>query len=428
MANNFQLLPNPTFIPEAVSTGYQRQNTNLFAAQTGLDNAIFSTNNNSVVKAGSVLEYNGALYKILTDIDLTNDINDVLNYYDYCFLSFDGEQIEATHNNGDLNPSKFSRYLGTKRILNIAFKNSFYNWPAVYFSAPSTVLSCAHGNNMLVSTAGGPVYSSPDDGITWSSQSLFTSNSTVHVLFEKNLFVVAGGRTTSNMIFTSTDGITWTQKFSSSTTGIMTFLKFVNNMFFTFGANGGFSSQDGNTWTSIARIGRDIAYGNGTYIAGSNNGLEIIISTDLTNWTQVFTLTSSYLTKVIYGNDKFMLLCYNGNVFTSSDLTTWTNTASFGQTVIDANYLYPFFVVHTNLRINTNISYYTTHFSKDGVHWFSTQNNNGYISFFKEGNKLMEVTPNAGVDAIECFLDIGKYNQNTNKYFFLESNYKVEDT
>ena len=37
MANEASILNNPTSVPEAVSTGYQRQNTNIVAARVGMD-------------------------------------------------------------------------------------------------------------------------------------------------------------------------------------------------------------------------------------------------------------------------------------------------------------------------------------------------------------------------------------------------------
>ncbi len=40
MANEASILNNPTSIPEAVSTGYQRQNVNIVAARVGMDESV----------------------------------------------------------------------------------------------------------------------------------------------------------------------------------------------------------------------------------------------------------------------------------------------------------------------------------------------------------------------------------------------------
>jgi hypothetical protein len=59
------IIPNPTNIPEAVSTGYQRQNTVIFASMVGFCN--ISMSNIGVISAGSVVEINGVLVKSYYD-------------------------------------------------------------------------------------------------------------------------------------------------------------------------------------------------------------------------------------------------------------------------------------------------------------------------------------------------------------------------
>jgi hypothetical protein len=73
MANELQLLPNPTNIPEAVSTGYQRQNTNVFVLQTGFDTTEPNDDEAGTITipAGGVVEINGSLFKLTADISLT---------------------------------------------------------------------------------------------------------------------------------------------------------------------------------------------------------------------------------------------------------------------------------------------------------------------------------------------------------------------
>jgi hypothetical protein len=71
--NEFQLLPNPTNVPEAVSTGYQRQNTNMFAIQTGLDTTEPYDDGAGIIEipAGGIVELNGVMFKLTADIALT---------------------------------------------------------------------------------------------------------------------------------------------------------------------------------------------------------------------------------------------------------------------------------------------------------------------------------------------------------------------
>ena len=67
-----QLMPNPDNVPGAVTTGYQRQNTNMFAIKTGLDTtAPFDDGTGVTIPLGGVVETNGAMYRIVNEITLT---------------------------------------------------------------------------------------------------------------------------------------------------------------------------------------------------------------------------------------------------------------------------------------------------------------------------------------------------------------------
>jgi hypothetical protein len=66
------LLPNPDNIPGAVSSGYQRQNTNFLALQTGLDTIQLYDSGTSVkIYAGGIIEINGSIFKITNDVTIT---------------------------------------------------------------------------------------------------------------------------------------------------------------------------------------------------------------------------------------------------------------------------------------------------------------------------------------------------------------------
>jgi hypothetical protein len=70
-----QLLPIPTNVPEAVSTGYQRQNTNFNAVTAGHINLGIKNINESsapVIAGGSVVEVNGGIYRASGDESVTD--------------------------------------------------------------------------------------------------------------------------------------------------------------------------------------------------------------------------------------------------------------------------------------------------------------------------------------------------------------------
>jgi hypothetical protein len=72
------LLPTPTNVPEAVSTGYQRQNTNFNAVTVGHSNIEIGNINNSntpTIVGGSVIEVNGGIYRASSTETITNASN-----------------------------------------------------------------------------------------------------------------------------------------------------------------------------------------------------------------------------------------------------------------------------------------------------------------------------------------------------------------
>ena len=72
MAIELQQLPNPDNVPGAVTSGYQRQNTNLFVLQMGLDTTEPYDNGTGEISIpeGGIVEVNGVLYKLVSDITL----------------------------------------------------------------------------------------------------------------------------------------------------------------------------------------------------------------------------------------------------------------------------------------------------------------------------------------------------------------------
>jgi hypothetical protein len=125
MANEFQLLPNPTNIPEAVSTGYQRQNTNIFVLQTGLDTTDpYLTNNGTTIaiSSGGLVENNGSLFELKSDTTIS--IPNVNNDY-FIFIHDNGDKtanIDISPDYPTFNHSKNGWYTSNnERVL-----SSFY--------------------------------------------------------------------------------------------------------------------------------------------------------------------------------------------------------------------------------------------------------------------------------------------------------------
>jgi hypothetical protein len=123
MANEFRQLPNPDNIPGAVSSGYQRQNTNLYAVQTGLDTCEPYDNGEGVitVPAGGIVEYNGVMFRLNVDMSITKP-NPAMAYWLAVTDNEDGfATLEPVTRPGAWNPAKQGCYRADgRRTLNWA--------------------------------------------------------------------------------------------------------------------------------------------------------------------------------------------------------------------------------------------------------------------------------------------------------------------
>jgi hypothetical protein len=127
MANKLQLLPNPTNIPEAVTTGYQRQNVNIFVLQTGLDTTEPSDDSqNVIIPAGGIVELNGSLFKIISDVSLRKPYSSIA-YWIAAGDNDDGTAgLSLVSRPGNWNPAKqgFYRSDGSRTLNWVSYGTS----------------------------------------------------------------------------------------------------------------------------------------------------------------------------------------------------------------------------------------------------------------------------------------------------------------
>jgi hypothetical protein len=130
MANEFQFLPNPTNIPEAVSTGYQRQNTNVFVLQTGIDTTEPNDDETGIITipAGGVVEINGSLFKLTADISLTKPDTNIAYWIAVADNGDGTASLSLVTRPGIYNPAKKGCYTTTgARTLDWVSLGSLYN-------------------------------------------------------------------------------------------------------------------------------------------------------------------------------------------------------------------------------------------------------------------------------------------------------------
>jgi hypothetical protein len=186
-------------------------------------------------------------------------------------------------------------------------------------------VAIAHGNGLFV-MVGGEFYSqavprlqTSPDGVNWTERSVPGPGLAPleDVVFGDGRFVVTGQYES----FVSTNGIDWERR---ERTPWITRLTYGNGLFVGFAAQsfGAVISTNGLDWTytGVALNGGDIAYGDGRFVVCSSTGsgnrerAVAFASTDATNWTRVDFPNVRSLTRVAYGNGRFVAVGGNNSV------------------------------------------------------------------------------------------------------------------
>jgi hypothetical protein len=215
-------------------------------------------------------------------------------------------------------------HTGTNRI--IYSTNNGTTWQGITTYDTIAFFSCAFGNGRFVAlsnTAPYALYSS--NGISWSQTNLFqVGHDWNGATYGNGLFVAVsgasggngtGGQQLTSRVATSTDGITWTNRYAPDNVAL-TGVAYGGGIFVALG-NGGtgnrtITSTDGITWTSRPSANdsvgwRQIAYGNGIFVAVASSGSG--------SGTKVMTLDPAYGMSI--------------NKITTEETTT--NLVKFGQ-------------------------------------------------------------------------------------------------
>jgi len=162
------------------------------------------------------------------------------------------------------------------------------------------------------------------------------------VTYGNGLFVALNNGTpsfpTSLTAATSPDGITWTSRtvpglstlgWTNSTFGNNTFLAITGG---TVSGGVAATSPNGITWTQRSlgdsREWSGVAYGNGTFLAVSRNGVRASTSATGASWALNDNQPSTTLNSLAFGNGKFVSISTAGTAYSTLDGINWSNSGT----------------------------------------------------------------------------------------------------
>lgn len=158
------------------------------------------------------------------------------------------------------------------------------------------------------------------------------SEETIHAIaVTADEFVVSGS---NGLIMTSVDGVDWTRQVAG-TRERFEHVESFNGRSFAMG-NGGtiFVSEDARKWhqRTDGGGGGSMAYGNGIYVAASEQGSNVIrFSADGDEWTEVAVTQPRRwpgLTKLVFQGGRFWLFLEMSGLWSSVDGVTWTEVTT----------------------------------------------------------------------------------------------------
>ena len=160
------------------------------------------------------------------------------------------------------------------------------------------------------SSLGNNVFGYSDDGITWSACTGFSGTGfrgSREVRSNRNYWLAVGGSNSTDKLYKSFDGITFTgyTPASLTLTGSSRGLMWDSTKWYVTGRQGIFYSTDADTWTQITLPAgamtlttRCIEYNGSVYLAGGQGGDILVRSTDGINFTTITGITSFIATEV----------------------------------------------------------------------------------------------------------------------------------
>lgn len=203
------------------------------------------------------------------------------------------------------------------------------------FAGSTTLNSVAWGNGLFIAAGqemgvGSAIYTSPD-GITWTQQTLpaglLSSQVLRAVAWSGSRFMAAGDW---GVILTSTNGVDWSDVNVAADQFIQA-MTWANNTFVAVGANGQvllYSETPATGWNVIryhlpSTEIRSVSRGADKFVAVGQGGT-VLTSTDTTLWTAVNVAPFRDLSDIVWTGSQYVAVGGMGTIMTSADGVFWS--------------------------------------------------------------------------------------------------------
>ena len=238
-------------------------------------------------------------------------------------------------------------------------------WERSILPTEADMCGVAWGEGTFVAVgSNGQVFTSMD-GVNWAARfsgSIYTIND---ITYANNRFTAVGG-STKGIVFSSEDGITWSVQ-ADVVTAQLNSVMWSGSNYYAFGNNGCvISSSDGSNWSVLNSLKGNVSeaiYKNGILAVGSygliatssdmssweynrlststnlngfvydgnrflavgkgDHGGRVLKSGNADYWEEISILNTYELKSIVWGNGKFVAVGSYGDIYTSTDGTTW---------------------------------------------------------------------------------------------------------
>ncbi len=284
-------------------------------------------------------------------------------------VEFDGNRFIAA---GSTLPSSSGTAFTVTSTNAVSWTDKTHGGLSGFYAAASQDTRIVATNNY------GNIYTSDDEGTSWSYRTLGTTKTLKDVAYGSSLYVAVGDAGT---IQSSPDGQTWTIQ-ASGTMENLNKVDYLGGQFIAVGKNGTLlTSPNGTNWTPRASGTtlelKGIAYGSGWYVVvGGNikNGTTpvVLYSTDGVTWTSVTTgFIGCPFVSVAYGEGVFLAAMSPGQAYKfQKDTDSGDEFVITRVTDLGSSGCYPTDIVYAGGRFAAVGGYGEVYLSSDqGVNW-----------------------------------------------------------